>query len=172
MIIALTGFMGIGKSTIAEKLSQMLLCPHIDLDKHIEYIHNLSVNELFETKGEPYFRKMEEKYLHEILNDNKENLLVLSLGGGALLGEVNQKIIKENTYCIYLRANLSTIIERLKKGKKSRPHIKNITPEDEVERISRLFFAREVGYLKSNSKIVDVDGKSIHHIVDEIIEAI
>ena len=117
MIIAFTGFMGVGKSTIAERLSKALLCKYIDLDKYIEEKSGLSIAEIFENLGEDYFRKLEEESLEEVIANNTGKYTVLSLGGGALISSHNQKIVKETTFCIYLRGNSATLTDRLIKAK-------------------------------------------------------
>lgn len=169
MIITLTGFMGVGKSTVSEMLSRLLLCNHIDLDKYIENKELMSINDIFEKKGESYFREIESKYLFDILETLQEKMVILSLGGGALLSAVNQEAVKNKSICVYLRAKHSTLAERLKKGKKHRPVIKEISDNEEEVKLKELFQAREEGYIKSASFIVDVDDKGLRQIVDEII---
>jgi len=161
--------MGVGKSTIAERLSKTLLCKYIDLDKYIEEKSGLSIAEIFENLGEEYFRKLEEESLEEVIANNTGKYTVLSLGGGALISTHNQKVVKETTFCIYLRGNSATLTDRLIKAKKSRPHIKEKSGEDLEKEISRLFSVREQGYKYSATLIIDVDSKSIREIVDEII---
>jgi shikimate kinase len=85
MIISLTGFMGVGKSTISERLSKHLYCKVVDLDRHIEQHEGMTIDEIFKTKGEQFFREIEELYLDKILLENREKVLVLSLGGGTLI---------------------------------------------------------------------------------------
>lgn len=172
MIIALTGFMGVGKTTISEKLAKLILCKHYDLDKYIEERENMSVSDIFAKRGELYFRRMETFALREIVLRNEGDIVVLSLGGGALISPENQEIVKKYTYCIYLKASLSTIITRLRRAKKNRPILNEISENGEEARFKELFEAREEGYNNSASFILDVDNKSIRQIVDEIIAVI
>lgn len=92
--------MGVGKSTIAEKLSAHLYCKHIDLDKYIENLHNEKIEVIFSRHGEEYFREIEEQALERVLNENREKVLVLSLGGGALISLKNRELIKTRSFCI------------------------------------------------------------------------
>ena len=80
MIIVLIGYMASGKSTIGRILADKLNYSFIDLDDYIEEKEQTSVSEIFKSKGEIYFRKLETTSLQALLN-NKDNL-VLSLGGG------------------------------------------------------------------------------------------
>jgi len=83
MIISLTGFMGVGKSTIAERLSAHLFCKHIDLDSYIEKSRGEKIVDIFDSQGEEAFREIEEQALERLLSQNREKVMVLSLGGGA-----------------------------------------------------------------------------------------
>ena len=161
-----------GKSTIAERLSAHLFCKHIDLDKYIETLHNLSVEEIFTTHGEAYFRKMEEQALARLLEENKEKILVLSLGGGALISQKNRVLIKEKTTCIYLKAGVETLCQRLLKSRKARPLVVQESENDLRSKIHNLKEAREPGYVESASHIVLVDDLSIKEILIIILKLI
>ena len=72
--------MGSGKSAVGSQLNKEINVKHCDLDHYIEKQLQKSVNSIFKTKGEIYFRKMERHYLEEVLNTNSS--LILSIGGG------------------------------------------------------------------------------------------
>ena len=80
MKIILLGYMGSGKTTLGEAIAHLKNIPFIDLDSYIAEGEKLSVQEIFSSKGEIYFRKKEALYLQEVLQ--KEEDMVLSLGGG------------------------------------------------------------------------------------------
>lgn len=167
--------MGVGKSTISKRLSRHLYCKVIDLDRFIESKEGISIEEMFESKGEIYFREKEEYYLNRLLAENGEKVLVLSLGGGTLISKVNQELIKEKTFCIYLKASEETQIERLSKSNRLRPNIKEFKelPTGEYEAgIKRLFEIRRAGYEYCSSLIIDVDNKSVNDMLTEIINSI
>jgi shikimate kinase len=161
--------MGVGKSTIAEQLSKHLFCRHIDLDKAVEASEGLSVEQIFALRGEPFFREAEEKILNDIVTKNSEKVLVLSLGGGALISGKNRRLLKENAYCIYLRASVENIISRLSHAKKTRPLIKDKSEEELIVEIRRLFSVRESGYESSADYVLEMDKKTIHDILSEIL---
>lgn len=92
--IVLTGFMGVGKSTVAKCLSHILRTETVDLDDYIERKEELSIAELVEQKGEPYFRGVETESLQEVLVKNETQ--IISLGGGTWVSETNRKIIKDH----------------------------------------------------------------------------
>jgi len=89
--LTLTGMMGVGKSTIGKAVSKRLSMDFVDIDKTIEKKLNLTVQKIFEQKGESFFRKLEEKItLEEIKKKNKE----ISLGGRAFIKKkIKNKVI-------------------------------------------------------------------------------
>lgn len=92
--IVLTGFMGVGKSTVAKCLSYILRTEKIDLDDYIEAKEGLGIAELIKQKGESYFRQVESESLREVLA--KDDLQIISLGGGTWVSESNRTLIKNN----------------------------------------------------------------------------
>ncbi|MCL4137402.1 UNVERIFIED_CONTAM: hypothetical protein GTU68_026081 [Idotea baltica] len=112
MKIVLLGYMASGKSSIGKKLSKRLAMNFIDLDDYIIEKEKLSISEIFETKGEIYFRLIENRYLKEILQNNHN--FILSLGGGTPCYANNMELInKENVTSIYLQGSVSTMVKRL-----------------------------------------------------------
>jgi len=172
MIISLTGFMGVGKSTIARLLGGSLCCKVIDIDRLIEKEQGKSVAEIFQNFGENYFRKLEEETLNRIIGDNNEKLLIISLGGGTLISQNNQKIVKENTYCIYLRASVNLLTERLAAHRGKRPALDSIDDNSLEQEVSDLLQKRLNGYENTAKLIIDVDEKSVRSILNEIISGL
>ncbi len=173
MVISLTGFMGVGKSTIAAALSRHLYCKHADLDKYIESENRgESIKKLFSKLGETQFRQIEEKALSRLLEENREKVLVLSLGGGALISSANRELIKNHTQCIYLRASLDTLTSRLTSSYKERPLIAPDRGNISVDSIKSLFMEREPGYLYCSSITIDVDNLPQKDILKRIMAVI
>jgi shikimate kinase len=77
--------------------------------------------------------------------------------------------LKENAYCIYLRASVENIISRLTHAKKTRPLIKDKSEEELIVEIRRLFSVRESGYESSADYVLEMDKKTIHDILSEIL---
>ena len=169
MIISIIGFMGAGKSTIAQRLSGLLSSPHIDLDLYIETKEGKTIQEIFSTSGEVAFRKMEERYLKELIINNAQKVLLLSLGGGSLTSDSNRQIIKDNTICIYLKASADTLAKRLSKSRKIRPIISKIEPSDLKDHIESLLSKRQKQYEDTASITIDIDGLSANEIIERIL---
>ncbi len=88
--IVLVGIMGCGKSAIGSRLAMALEIPFIDLDNEIEKAAGMTISEIFEKHGEPYFRKIEKDIIADILNNE---LCVLATGGGAFMNEETRRIL-------------------------------------------------------------------------------
>jgi shikimate kinase len=167
MIISLVGYMGSGKTHISKILSEKLNFKFIDLDKEIFQRSKLTIPEIFEKKGELYFRKLERETLEEILATEKD--IVLSLGGGTPVYYNNMEIINNNSKSIFLKASVNTLSERLSKQKEKRPLIARISDENLPEFIAKHLFERNQFYSKAQFSIT-TDNREPEGIVDEIIE--
>jgi len=165
MKIALMGYMGSGKSVIGTILADKLGILYTDLDCFIEEKEQLSIAEIFETKGEIYFRKIEATYLEELLNQSND--AIISLGGGTPCYGNNIRLIEKKAISFYLNATINTIYERLKGETSKRPLIATVGEENLKEYIAKHLFERTVFYEKANHTIL-VNNKSMLKIVDEI----
>ena len=142
--ICIIGLMGSGKSMIGKDLSKYLNLNFYDTDKEIELKTKKKINEIFEEEGESYFRDIEEKVCIEILtNDN----CVISLGGGSIISKKIRKIIKKNSYSIYLQVTLNNLLNRLKFSRK-RPLLNNNSNKSEIMR--KLLKDRQKYYEKAD----------------------
>lgn len=164
--IVLVGYMGSGKTTVAKKIAKELKIPHIDLDNYIEKKHDLSIEEVFKTKGEIWFRSVEKECFEEVIAT--ENSFVLSLGGGTPCYYDNYKLLQlKDVFSVYLKTPIDTIAERLKFEKATRPLIAKLSDDELLEFIGKHLFERNFYYLKSK-QIIEADGKSVDEIVKEI----
>ncbi|NVJ89977.1 MAG: shikimate kinase [Flavobacteriaceae bacterium] len=168
MKIILLGYMGSGKSTIGKLLAKSLQLPFIDLDDYIELHEELTITEIFETKGEIYFRKIESIYLNKVLQ--KKDSFILSIGGGTPCYGNNISDIKNSeAISIYLQASIPLLVKRLKLNKEKRPLIASFNDEQLIEYIGKHLFERNNFYNKANH-IVKTDNKNRQTIIDEIKE--
>ena len=164
--IVLLGYMGSGKTTIGRELAKQFDFQFLDLDEYIEVSEDMGIPEIFDVKGEIYFRKKEHEYLQEILKEKED--FVLSIGGGTpCYGENMDAILKETKNAIYLKVAIKGLVERLSKEKEDRPLIKSIPDIDLAEFIGKHLFERSFFYTKANHT-VECDGKEPHTILKEI----
>jgi len=144
--LVLTGMMGVGKSTIGKRLSRKLKRKFIDVDKIIELEEKNTIKEIFEKKGESYFRKIEKKITLQVL---KKDNLVIALGGGAFLNASIRKEIKNTCLSFWLDLNIPSLILRLKNVKK-RP----LLDENNLAKsINEIYSKRKKIYNESNFRI-------------------
>lgn len=166
--IILLGYMGCGKSTIANKLSKIIEIPFVDLDKKIEEKINLSINDIFEKYGEIYFRKLEREVFIELLN-SPDNLIV-GLGGGTPCYANNHELLKgDDVVSVYLKASIETLFNRLAHNKSKRPLIADKSEGEMKEFIAKHLFDRSYYYNQAQYKVV-VDDKTIDQTVSDIVE--
>ena len=159
--IVLLGMMGSGKSTIGYLLSNKINSDFYDIDKIIEEEEGLKITEIFENKGENYFRKIEEKICLKILKFNKK---IISLGGGSFLNNKIREEIQNNHVSFWLNWNTSTIIRRIKKNK-NRPILKGMSENE----INKLIMKRKKIYEKAHLKI-NCENLSKNEIINKIIK--
>ena len=127
------GMMGSGKSSIGSLVAKKLKVEFIDVDREIEKELGISISKMFETKGEDYFRKYEEKITLRVL---KTNSIVVSLGGGAFVNKVIRKEILKNHISFWLNWNDEILLERIKNSKK-RPLAFNSTENELIDLIKK-----------------------------------
>ena len=109
------GMMGSGKSSIGSLVAKKLNLNFVDIDKEIESEQGQSINEIFQIKGEDYFRKIEEKITIKKL---KLNSTIISLGGGAFINKKIRKEVIKNHISLWLDWNHQTLLNRIKNSKK------------------------------------------------------
>ena len=160
MIIFLIGFMGCGKSYVGRNLAPLLGFEYIDVDKYIEEKEGLTIKEIFEQKGEDYFRLQEKEFIAQV--DSEENLVV-STGGGAPCFFDNMDVMNEKGLTIYLNRNKEKTIWRLLKGQYKRPLIANLNQEELEKFYDERLESRKPFYEKAKLHVGDAD-------VEEILE--
>lgn len=122
--VALTGFMGVGKSSVARHLSLLLDCERIDLDSFIEDHEGRKIHEIINTDGLPFYRKLESRSLRRVLTDT--NTQILSLGGGTWTEEENRKLLKkQGLTSVWLESSFQHCWRNIRMSKKERPLARN-----------------------------------------------
>ena len=159
--------MGSGKTTIGIQLAKKLYLNFTDLDEFIEEKEQKSIKEIFEQKGEIYFRKIEHNYLKQFIWENES--YVLSLGGGTpcYAGNLDLILQDKNNLSFYLRGSIPTLFKRLSDNKFKRPLINDLSDNQLTEYIAKHLFERGHFYDKATYKI-SIDDKEVQDIVTEI----
>ena len=160
--LILTGMMGVGKSTIGRALSRRLLMQFSDIDTIIEKKLKMSIQKIFETKGESFFRKFEEQ---TTLEEVKKKKIIISLGGGAFMNSKIRKNIILNSKTFWLDLNIELLEKRLIKSKK-RPLLND---KNSKKTLKDIYEERKSTYAKANYR-VKCDGLNLNLITSKIIK--
>ncbi len=144
--ITFCGMMGSGKSVVGRKLAKLIKFDFLDTDKLIEKKTGKSINQIFTEFGETYFRELEENFISKALFQKN---YVISLGGGVMSNTNLRKIIKKNSFNIYLYVDNDILLKRLSSSNK-RPLIKNT---DVKKKLDELYKKRKFFYNKADLRI-------------------
>ena len=160
-IITIIGLMGVGKSTVGLKLAEKIGYYFVDSDQEIEDQQKTSIPEIFKTKGEKYFRAIERKIIKDIVD--RDERIVLSLGGGAFDDEETRSMLLKKSYVIWLKAPIDVILHRIG-GKTNRPLLNK---GDKRKTLQNLIDKRYPFYEMAN---IEIDTSKSSH--EEIIATI
>ena len=163
MNIFLIGFMGTGKSTISAALGRRLSREVVEMDELIVKREGMPISEIFEKKGEPYFRELETGLLVEL---QQKNDVIVSCGGGTPMRECNVEEMKKSGVIVLLTAEPETILERVKYSH-DRPLLEN---HKTAEYIAELLDKRQDKYEAAADLTIATDGKNTAAICSELIE--
>ena len=158
--IVFLGMMGSGKTSIGLLISKKLNLQFYDIDQIIEKELEMSISDIFEKKGEKFFRDFEEKTTLKVLKKEKG---VVSLGGGAFINKKIREEILTNHLSFWLNWNSKTLIDRIQKNTK-RP----IAIKSSVSELINLIKRRSIIYSRSKYKI-NCEQLSKYEIVNKII---
>lgn len=163
--IYLIGFMGCGKTTISECLHKEYHKDQVEMDIQIQNEEGMAISQIFEEKGEEYFRELEARLLERL--SNRENLVV-SCGGGVPMRECNVKEMKKSGVVVLLLASPQTVYARIKDT-----HVRPLLEGNmNVGYIGELMAKRKDKYQAAADFTVNTDDRSVADICREIIEKV
>ncbi|HEY6292327.1 MAG TPA: shikimate kinase [Terriglobia bacterium] len=158
-LIYLVGFMGAGKSSVGARLATALRWPFIDLDTAIEAGQGLSIREIFEQAGEPFFRTIEHAALTELI---KSEPAVLALGGGTFAQKPNLDLIQERGGpTVWLDCPPAELRRRCE-GITNRPLFRDAAS------FEQLFYQR-LPYYQLAEHRVPTDGRTADEVAEQIL---
>ena len=160
--LVLLGMMAVGKSTIARIVAKKHKLKFIDIDLNIQKINSMGITEIFEKKGESFFRNEEEK---EVLKSLKKVNAIIALGGGAFINKTLRKNILKTAISVWMDLDIETLNNRIKNNSK-RPLLKK---ENNLEKLKIIYTKRKKIYELAHHKI-KCDNLSKMDIVKKIIE--
>jgi shikimate kinase len=162
--VVLVGMMGSGKSSIGRRLAARLAMPFVDADSEIELAAGMTIPEIFEQHGEPYFRAGEARVIARLLDHGPQ---VLATGGGAFMNRDTRAVIRQKGVSVWLKAELDVLMKRIKR-RNDRPLLKTGDP---AATLTALIAERYPVYAEADLTVLSRD---VPHeaIVDEIVAAL
>ena len=163
--IYLIGFMGSGKSAVCSRLHELTGMEVVEMDAILADNEKMTINDIFATKGEEYFRDKETELLTQLSDESRK---AVSCGGGAILRPQNVSLMKESGKIILLSAKPETIYNRLKDND-DRPLLHG---NMNVPFIAEMIEKRRPRYESAADYTITVDNKSLDDICREILSLI
>jgi shikimate kinase len=162
--IVLVGMMGSGKSSIGRRLAVRLGTTFVDADSEIEEAAGMTIAEIFDKHGEPYFRAGEARVIARLLDHGPQ---VLATGGGAFMNRDTRAVVRDKGVSIWLKAELEVLMKRIKR-RGERPLLRT---DDPAATLTALIEQRYPIYAEADLTVLSRD---VPHeaIVDEIIAAL
>lgn len=158
--IILTGFMGVGKTSVGTRLAKDLGFTFVDIDELIEADQKRTITEIFSLQGEPHFRDVEARVITQVLASGDQ---VVSTGGGAVIRDENRRAFKEGGLTVCLTARPEIIYARIK----HETHRPLLQVPDPQAKIRDLLEARDRFYRQADL-VIDTSGKSVDDVISEI----
>ncbi|MRJ03260.1 MAG: shikimate kinase [Epsilonproteobacteria bacterium] len=160
--IVLIGFMGVGKGTLARALAGKTGLYAVDTDDLIESLTNMKIRKIFKKKGERYFRELERQTAQWLAQNVRQT--IISTGGGFYQVEN----LKEIGTVVYLRADFDWIYKRIIKSKNAEKKLKKRPLFKSYKKAKNLYRERVEGYERVADLIIDVEGKELDQLIEEL----
>jgi shikimate kinase len=162
--LVLVGMMGAGKSSVGRKLAARLGLPFVDADAEIELAAGMSISDIFDKHGEPYFRAGEARVIARLLDGGPQ---VLATGGGAFMNPETRAAVRAKAISLWLKAEYEVLLRRIKR-RSDRPMLKT---DDPAETLKQLLQEREPFYAEAD---LAVHSRDVPHetIIAEILDAL
>lgn len=160
----LVGFMGAGKSTVGRIVADKLAMPFVDLDERIVARTGSSIPDIFDSSGEPEFRRLESAELSAV---SGERDAIVACGGGVVLSDENRRLMKQNGVVAYLTVTPEQALARMG-GAHSRPLLAGKSGEVATS----LLEARRSLYESASDIVLDTVARSPEDVADAVVAAL
>lgn len=169
-IVALTGFMAAGKSTVGRVLASILRWRFLDLDCEIECHSKLRIHELFATHGEPHFRRVEADALRSIL-EQASAPTIIALGGGTFIESQNADLLRSHgAHVVFLELAVEELLRRCQAV--SERSAQNPRPLAADAEAFCALYAQRLPHYRKAKLIISTEGKTAEQVAREIVAAL
>jgi shikimate kinase len=158
--IILTGFMGVGKTSVGIRLARDLGFTFVDSDELIEADQKITITDIFSSFGETYFRDVETRIIRQVLETENQ---VVSTGGGAVIRNENRMAFKERGLTVCLTARPEVVYDRIK----HETHRPLLQVPDPLGRIRDLLTERDIFYRQADF-VIDTSDKTLDEVIADI----
>ena len=163
--VVLVGLMGSGKSSVGARLASALGVRLVDSDDEIEKAANMTIAEIFETRGEAEFRSGERRVLARLMQGEPR---VIATGGGAFMDDETRALVKLQAVSVWLKADLDVLVARTA-GRTHRPLLNQGNPR---EILGRLIDIRYPVYAEADIAVESLHGQTHESMAAKIIEGL
>jgi len=169
MRIVLIGYRCTGKTSVGKRIAKRLGIPFYDTDELIQSDAGKTIREMVDEEGWDAFRAQERAIIKKLPSSADA---VIAAGGGAIMNAENREVLRRNGFCVWLTADVKTIVERMRDDRTSdaqRPPLSGQSLEQET---AEVFEARKPIYQALADCTIDTSGKGIDAIADEILSSL
>lgn len=165
MKIILIGYRCTGKTAVGKEIAERMGIPFYDTDELIQRHTNKTVREIVEKEGWDAFRAVERQIITKLSSLTEG---VIAAGGGAIMNAENRKALKNNGLCIWLTADVRTIVERMRNDRTSTAQRPSLSDGDVEQETAQILETREPVYGEMADCIVDTSGQRLNAVVDAV----
>jgi shikimate kinase len=169
MKIVLIGYRCTGKTSVGKRLAERLGIPFYDTDELVQRDAGKTIRELVDQEGWDAFRARERAIIKQLPLSADA---VIAAGGGAIMDAANRKALKHKGLCVWLMADVRTIVERMRDDKASAAQRPPLSGDGLEQETAKILEARRPFYQEMADCTIDTSGKGINVIVDEILSAL
>lgn len=167
MHVILIGYRGTGKSAVGKRLAEKLKMPFYDTDELIERGAGMSIRDIVAEQGWAYFRKREGEIIRKLALLQRG---IVATGGGAVLDQGNCDILRKHGLLIWLRADVMTMVERIREDATSKERRPSFLHDDTFRETEDVLKQRLPVYRGLADFSIDTTGKSIDEIADAVCQ--
>ena len=166
-MLALIGYRGTGKSTVARYVADRLGWSWVDADVELERRAGQTIQEIFAVRGEAVFRDLESAVLRDLVASGPQ---VLALGGGVVLREENRMMLARSPAAVvWLQASPETLQQRLLGDPTTTARRPQLTSRGGIDEIRALLAQREPLYRQCADVALDTEGRTPEQVAEEIV---